>query len=328
MRRLSILFALIGSLFALPAEAANFSAKDAAAATIIFTNPGNCTTGCTPIFAWSDSTGANLVAVLTAGADGASNTATGGLTYGRNLVFNGTTWDRWTGAVTNAGTFAVQLSGATNNINNIAGTISLPTGAATSALQSTGNTSLASILTATPTLTTWAGGTLGAMANYGTSPGAVLVPGVNAFVTNTNANGQATAANSSPVVLPAAQVTADPCTLGTKTNFTFGASTGTIQIVAPSGSTQVYVCSMSLIAAATAVVSMVGGTGASCTTGTPVAALGSTTAASGMSLAANGGYTFGNGGGTAFRTTTAGHGMCIVQNGTTAIAGGGTFVQQ
>lgn len=33
-------------------------------------------------------------------------------------------------------------------------------------------------------LPTWAGGTLGAMANYGTSPGAVLVPGVNAFITN------------------------------------------------------------------------------------------------------------------------------------------------
>jgi hypothetical protein len=32
---------------------------------------------------------------------------------------------------------------------------------------------------------TWGGGTLGAMANYGTSPGAVLVPGVNAFITNT-----------------------------------------------------------------------------------------------------------------------------------------------
>ena len=49
----------------------------------------------------------------------------------------------------------------------------------------------------------WAGGTLGAMANYGTSPGAVLVPSVNAFVTNSNPNGQATAANASPVVLPA-----------------------------------------------------------------------------------------------------------------------------
>lgn len=36
-------------------------------------------------------------------------------------------------------------------------------------------------------VTTWAGGTLGAMANYGTSPGAVLVPGVNAFITNTPA---------------------------------------------------------------------------------------------------------------------------------------------
>src|ERR1700674_5380404 len=33
-------------------------------------------------------------------------------------------------------------------------------------------------------ITSWGGGTLGAMATYGTSPGAVLVPGVNAFVTN------------------------------------------------------------------------------------------------------------------------------------------------
>lgn len=34
-------------------------------------------------------------------------------------------------------------------------------------------------------VTQWASGVLGAMANYGTSPGAVLVPGVNAFITNT-----------------------------------------------------------------------------------------------------------------------------------------------
>lgn len=52
-------------------------------------------------------------------------------------------------AVTNAGTFAVQLSGATNNINNIAGTISLPTGASTSANQSTEIASLATIATNT-----------------------------------------------------------------------------------------------------------------------------------------------------------------------------------
>jgi len=49
--------------------------------------------------------------------------------------------------VVGTGTFATQLTGTTNNINNIAGTISLPTGAATSALQTTGNTSLSTIAT-------------------------------------------------------------------------------------------------------------------------------------------------------------------------------------
>lgn len=38
-------------------------------------------------------------------------------------------------------------------------------------------------------ITKWANGSLGAMANYGTSPGAVLVPGVNAFVTNASSVG-------------------------------------------------------------------------------------------------------------------------------------------
>src|SRR6266850_3819743 len=38
---------------------------------------------------------------------------------------------------------------------------------------------------ASTNLTQWAGNTLGATSNYGTSPGAVAVPGVNAFITNT-----------------------------------------------------------------------------------------------------------------------------------------------
>lgn len=74
-----------------------------------------------------------------------------------------------------------------------ANTLPLPTGAATQVSQAT--------------LNTYANGTLGAMANYGTSPGAVLVPGVNAFVTNANGNGQATMANSSPVVIASNQST-------------------------------------------------------------------------------------------------------------------------
>lgn len=147
-------------------------------------------------------------------------------------------------------------------------------------------------------------------------------------VANSNVNGQATMANSAPVVIASNQSVGDPCTFQAKTNVNIATSSGTLQLVAPSGSTQVYVCSMSIIAAATATVNLVGGTGATCTTGTPVAALGSTTAANGMSLAANGGLTFGNGGGTVVRTTTAGHGLCLVQSGTTALAGNVTYVQQ
>lgn len=120
----------------------------------------------------------------------------------------------------------------------------------------------------------------------------------------------------------------DPCTLATKVNIAFATSSGTVQVIAPSGTTQVYVCSFSVIANAAAVVNLVGGTGATCTTGTPVAAIGSTTAASGLSLAANGGLTFGNGGASVTRTTTAGHGLCIIQSGTVAIAGNLTYVQQ
>lgn len=120
----------------------------------------------------------------------------------------------------------------------------------------------------------------------------------------------------------------DPCTQLTKTNFTIATSAGTVQLVAPSGSTQVYICSLFTIGATASIQNIVGGTGATCTTGTPVAIAGSTTAANGMSFAANGGFTFGNGGATVLRTTTAGHGVCLIQSATAAIAGGGTFVQQ
>jgi hypothetical protein len=142
-----------------------------------------------------------------------------------------------------------------------------------------------------------------------------------------------TIANNTAAAIPASinrigYTSDDPCTQLTKINTAIATAASTFQLVAPVGGTQVYVCSFSLIAAATAVVNLVGGTGATCTTGTPVAALGSTTAASGMSLAANGGLTFGNGGATVVRTTTSGHGLCLIQSGTTALAGNMTYIQQ
>lgn len=134
MRKLSMLLALVAGLFISPAYA-DFTAKDAAAATITFKNPGVCTSVvCTPVFQIYD--GTNVVTLTTAGADAVSNTLTGQPVYGRNLVFNGTTWDRWTGAVTVAG-----VATAANQTTEIAslGTIATNSGtAATSANQTNG----------------------------------------------------------------------------------------------------------------------------------------------------------------------------------------------
>ena len=63
-------------------------------------------------------------------------------------------------------------------------------------------------------------------------------------VTNTNANGQATMANSSPAVLPSNQQMADPCVFQAKTNVPVSVTTSaSVQLVALSGSTKIYVCS-------------------------------------------------------------------------------------
>lgn len=107
--------------------------------------------------------------------------------------------------------------------------------------------------------TSWAGGTLGAMATYGTSPGAVLVPGVNAFITNTNANGRATAANSSPVVSVAAASTAGAIQPNNTTAVVVKGSAGTLFGV------QIYG-----IGSAPAYLKIYNATSATCGSGTPV----------------------------------------------------------
>lgn len=128
-----LLLAFVG-VFATPAYA-DFTGKDASAATITFKNPGTCSSVvCVPIFSLFDPTGTNGAAIPTAGADAQSNTANGLLTYSRNVLWNGTTWDRWMGDLTSGGWVNVKAS-------------VLPTGASTSALQTTGNTSLGTIAT-------------------------------------------------------------------------------------------------------------------------------------------------------------------------------------
>lgn len=97
MRKL--LIALVLSVLSSFPALANWTGKDATPATITFYNPGACTSVvCVPVVQITD--GTNQVTLTTVGADGVSNTLTGIPVYARNVVWNGTTWDRWTGAVT------------------------------------------------------------------------------------------------------------------------------------------------------------------------------------------------------------------------------------
>lgn len=119
----------------------------------------------------------------------------------------------------------------------------------------------------------------------------------------------------------------DPCTQKTKTNAAFTTSSaGPVSIVALSGSTVIYICSISVIADTATKVSFISGTGGSCASA-QAAVWGSTTAANGMSLPDTGGFTQGSGNGTV-GVTTAAHAFCSLQSGTSLIAGNITYVQQ
>lgn len=192
---------------------------------------------------------------------------------------------------------------------------------------------------------TWAGGTLGAMASYGTSPGAVLVPGVNAYVTNTLAavgnNGDNVAAGAgaaSPVVNynyafdgttwdRVRTVTVDPCEASAQTYAPISITTATTtRIVTPSASNKTYICGLMLVTAAANNVGIVEGTGGTCGTGT-AGVIGGTTAANGPNYSANGGMVLQAG--KVAHAVTAGTNvdLCLITSAATPLAGGIKYVQ-
>ncbi len=125
----------------------------------------------------------------------------------------------------------------------------------------------------------------------------------------------------------------DPCMFAGKKTASFSTGTSGTQLIAGTGSTNTYICSLAVIASAAANFSLVVGSGSSvCTSGTPLAIYGGTTTASaGMSLAANGGLTAGNGGGTIASDLAAaaqGYNVCIGINGTSTLAGTITYIQR
>lgn len=187
-----------------------------------------------------------------------------------------------------------------------------------------------------------AGTVLGAPSNYGTSPGAVEVMGVNAFVTNANGNGQALMANSSPVVIASNQsavsvntsswggtaVVANPCLTGTISYIPISQATST-QLASLGGSSKKnYVCALAVVGSDAENVSLVEGTGTVCAT-TPAAIIGGTTAANGLNMAANGGITLGNGAApVAAGSLTSLNNVCLFQSGSGRVSGTLVLAQQ
>jgi hypothetical protein len=209
---------------------------------------------------------------------------------------------------------------------------------------------------ANPAFTAVSDGTTKATVNAGDG-------GLTVHVANTNANGSAVSASSSPVVIASDQVAVpikaasasiaagayasgsigsgaiasgaiaagasagDPCMFGTKINLPISTNaTALTQIIALSGSTKIYICSINLVAPGATAFNLVGGTGTNCAAAA-VAIMGSTTAANGMSWAANGGFTLGNGSGVV-GFGAAGSELCTLQSNAVQVAGNLTYVQQ
>lgn len=217
--------------------------------------------------------------------------------------------------ITGASAMKVDNSAVTQPIS--AASLPLPTGASTSANQ-TNKTQLTQLTDGTTAATTYT--------NYGTAPSG-SVPGVNAFMTNAQPLGPFLSASSTSVTIASDTAVADACMFSAKTNLPISQSAPALtQIIAASGSTKIYICSIDVIFTAANTFGLEYGTSSNCGSGT-TALIGSTNMASSMSFAANGGFTLGSGQGTV-AVTPASQALCL-NLGTTGIAAGNlTYVQK
>ena len=167
---------------------------------------------------------------------------------------------------------------------------------------------------------------------------------VSVEVANTNTNGQATMANSSPVVIASNQSavpvsqsgtwtvqpgntanttpwltnnsSADPCqTIANSTSRGSIAAATTVRIIAPSASNKTYICSVDLLAFAANNVAVVEGTGGTCGSGT-AGVIGGTTTATGISFAAQGGLVKGGAGLFVWNTAGTNVDFCLITSTT------------
>jgi hypothetical protein len=104
--------------------------------------------------------------------------------------------------------------------------------------------------------------------------------------------------------------------------------TASTKVISAASSKKNYICTLVLIAGATAeTVNVVEGTGSTCGTGTAAIA-GSTTAANGLAFAANGGLAAIGGKAVALPGSGTNVDTCLTQAGANRVAGWLTYVQQ
>lgn len=365
MRKYLAFVAAALALLASPA-AADWTGKNAAGTTITFSNPVDCTSGvCVPIAALVNAAGATLYG--TAGSSNASVLSVQGIASGTALPISGTvTANVGTGTQPVSAASAAFASGAFASGAFASGSMAAGSHAAGSGVDgwdltqgaiadaavtagATGSVSakLRSISRDVMTTNTWAGGTLGAMATYGTSPGAVLVPGVNAYVTNTLAavannadNVAAGTGAASPVVNynyafdgttwdRVRTVNVDACESGAQ-SYATGVITSatTTRIIAPSASNKTYLCAFFMKASAADNVAVVEGTGGTCGTGT-AALLGGTTTANGFVFGTAGDGVLLQAGGKVAIVQTAGTNVdtCLITSTTGPLIWSAKYVQ-
>jgi hypothetical protein len=151
---------------------------------------------------------------------------------------------------------------------------------------------------------TWAAGTLGAMANYGTSPGAVLVPGVNAslFYGTTAA-------------------VADPCQTATKVYTPVNVVTATNVIIAGVSAKKKYICSILLYPGGTLNFAVYQATTSTSCATAQTDIFGGHTTGTGFIATATAGFAAGSGLASIAATTTVNTDICITTSTTQQLSG-------
>lgn len=182
---------------------------------------------------------------------------------------------------------------------------------------------------------------MGAMANFGTAPGAVksLNTNTNIFVGGAAVSGSApipvsatTAANAktNPFYVAPSDgtntITLDPCQVNAGSQALISL-TASGQLITGTASKQTYICALDLVTATAQNIALVEGTGTTCGTGTAGMA-GGTTAATGWNFAANSGLVKGAGSNWVFKTATAADNVCLLLSSTGQTSGSVRYVQQ